>query len=77
MICLLYTIQTITHYTISSIVNYAKSIMTSTPMPKIVSVEGNIGVGKTTMLDIENYIRKTELRILLLSRADRKMDEAR
>jgi deoxyadenosine/deoxycytidine kinase len=32
-----------------------------------------IGVGKTTMLDnIENYIRKTELRILLLSRADRK-----
>jgi deoxyadenosine/deoxycytidine kinase len=42
-------------------------------MPKIVSVEGNIGVGKTTMLDnIENYIRKTELRILLLSRADRK-----
>jgi tRNA A37 threonylcarbamoyladenosine biosynthesis protein TsaE len=67
MICLLYTIQTITHYTITSIVNYAKSIMTSTPMPKIVSVEGNIGVGKTTMLDnIENYIRKTELRILLL-----------
>jgi nucleoside-triphosphatase THEP1 len=41
--------------------------MTSTPMPKIVSVEGNIGVGKTTMLDnIENYIQKTELRILLL-----------
>jgi deoxyadenosine/deoxycytidine kinase len=36
-------------------------------MPKIVSVEGNIGVGKTTMLDnIENYIRKTELRIIVM-----------
>lgn len=38
-------------------------------MPKIISVEGNIGVGKSTMLDnIENYINKTNITDIVVMR---------